>query len=293
MSKKFSFSKKYKIYIRPYYGYGDWLSINGMVRFLTTKYNKVNLVVDSGDINFVKNLYKDDLSIDVMYYCDISESEFFSNDYLNLQVWNQNKENQNNFFNRFNRLGDFLKFNTPNIKDECYKRIEFPHNFREECKDVLENNASAFYVAAGIPKNCRLDNFYYERDHKSEDEFFEKLNLPKDYVVICDYGLNLINRDYIKHKDSYLININNISEKYFDIIKVIENAKEVHLIENSVALLVYHLQYKNLMKSIPINMHTYARKENVRTCTSKQNSNVYLDMFMFPSLDNWNFVYST
>jgi hypothetical protein len=291
MNKKFSFSKKSKIYFRPYYGYGDWISVNGMVRFLSSKYNKVILVIDSGDIDFVRNLYKDDSAVEVLYYSDIQESEFSSNDYLNLQIWDQVQENKKNFFNRFNRIGDLFNFNVSNVDDVCYERLEFPHNFRVGCEDILENNASAFYVAAGIPKEYRLDNFYYKRDCGSEDEFFAKLNLPKDYVVICDYGTNLINKNYIQNKDFYLLNINNISEKYFDIIKVIENAKEVHLIENSIALLIYHLQYKNLMKNVQINIHTYARKENVRTCTSRQNSNIYLDMFIFPKLDNWDFIY--
>jgi len=55
--------------------------------------------------------------------------------------------------------------------------------------------------------------------------------------------------------------------------------------------LIYHLQYKKIMKNVAINMHTYSRKESIRKCTSLSNSNLYLDMFLYPKLKNWNFIY--
>lgn len=286
----FSFYKKNKIYFKPYYGYGDWLSLNGMVRFLSSKYDEVIIITESSDITFVKNLYKDDSKVKVIYWYEYQESDS-SYDYLDLQIWNQSENNRKNYYNRYNQIGNKFGFDVLTIFDECYERLESPHNFHNECKKLLEDNASSFYVAAGIPKEYKLDKFYYERDYESENQFFESLNLPEEYVVICDYGDNLIDRKYIQDKDAHIININNISEKYFDIIKVIENAKEVHLIENSIALFVYHLQYKKLMNDVQINMHTYARIEDCRRCTSSKKSNVYLDMLLNPSLDNWNFIY--
>lgn len=287
-----SLSLKKKLFFRPYWGYGDWISINGMIRFFSSKYDEVNLIVDGSDLTFLSNLYKDDVKIKFVYSNQIGKISNLD-DYLNLEIWEQikNNHNNNNFYDRFNPIGKKFEFDVLSIDDECYSREESPHNFIRKCRKQLENNSSAFYIAAGIPKEYRLDKFYYKRDFESEDQFFNSLNLPKEYVVICEYGNNLVDRKFIKNKDTYIININNISPKYFDVIKVIENAKEVHLIENSIALLVYHLQYKNLMKNIKINIHTYSRKEIIRKCISSNNSNLYLDMFLYPKLENWNFIY--
>lgn len=292
LTQNFLSIKKSKIYFKPYYGYGDWLSVNGMIRFLSKNYSEVNLIVDgSEDINFISNLYRDILNINLIYQNQITEFSLSLYDYLDLQIWDQFENDKKNIYNRFNPIGKQFNFDHYKLNDSCYQRTESPHNFNNNCKSILENNASSFYVAAGIPKEIRLNEFYYERDCQSENNFFSQLNPPEDYVVVCDYGSNLINKNYIKHKNFYVININNISQKYFDVIKIIENAKEVHLIENSIALLVYHLQYKNLMKNVPINIHTYARKEPCRRCISPDNSNVYLDMLLCPKLENWNFIY--
>jgi len=293
-----------KLFIKPYHGYGDWIIINGMVRFFTTKYEEVNLITDGGDIKFIQNLYRD--SSKVRYVSSHEAQKNFEQfvafgistpnlyvDYLNLEIWEQTQENTpKNFYNRYKQLGKKFNLETINVGSDCYKKTDPCHNFSEHCKPIMENNASAFYVAAGVPKQCRVENFYYERDFESENSFFENMNLSKEYVVICEYGSNLIDRKYIKNKQLEIVNVNNISEKYFDVIKIIENAKEVHLIENSIALLVYHLQYKNLMNTIPINIHTYSRQESVRKCSSLDKSNIYLDMFNFPSLLNWSFIYS-
>jgi hypothetical protein len=290
-NKVLSFSFQKKLFFRPYWGYGDWISVNGMVRFFSSKYDEVNLVIDGSNINFVKNLYKDDPKIKLIHSNQVVLNNQID-DYLNLEIWEQKKEDiPKNFYNRFKQIGKKFNLDVISVDDDCYTIIKSPHKFTEKCKFIMEDNASAFYIAAGIPKEYKLDKFYYERDFQSEDTFFENLNLPDDYIVVCEYESNLIDRKYIENKQLKIVNINNISEKYFDIIKIIENAKEIHLIENSIALLVYHLQYKNLMKNVPINMHTYSRKEEIRRCHSSELSNLYLDMFMHPCLKNWNFIY--
>jgi hypothetical protein len=284
------------IFVRPYTGYGDWISVNGLIRFLSSKYKEVNLIYDGMSDEFIKNLYRDDNKIKTIDYYQVQLNSNLDWDYLDLQTARQSPPPSSNFYNIFNPIGKKFGLPVHDLKDEWF-HPQFlidpteSAKFSEESKNILENNASAFYVSAGIPTNYRIDNFYYQRDLDSENKFFNDLNLPQKYVVISEYGENLIDRQFIKNKDVPLININNISPKYFDIIKVIENAEEVHLIENSTALLIYHMQYKKLMDSIEINLHTYARKEMVRKCISKDESNIFLDMMRFPELENWKFIY--
>lgn len=286
-------SNKY-IFIKSYTGYGDWISLNGLIRFLSTKYEEVYLISDGSDISFVTNLYRDNQKIKVVDSSHLNNVQNY--DYLDLLTARQEVVDSNTYYNMFNQIGVKFGFPKINLKSEWFypqfiTNPTEPSNFTEDCKDILENNASAFYVASGIPKEYRIENFYYQRDYESENTFYENLNLPKKYIIISEYGDNLINKDYIKNKSLPVININQISQNYFDIIKVIENAEEVHLMENSTALMAYHLQYKNIMNLTPINLHTYIRTEMVRKCTKDIKSNIFLDMLLCPRLKNWNFIY--
>jgi hypothetical protein len=141
----------------------------------------------------------------------------------------------------------------------------------------------------GLPRSMRTDNFYFERLVDDENNLFESLKLESDYAAICDYDSFLINKKYININS--IVNLHRLSSNFVDTIKVIENAKEVHLIENSVALFVYHLQSKNLMKNVEVNLHAYARTEWHRKCDGPDCNNQYLNMLLKPKLDNWNVIW--
>ena len=65
------------------------------------------------------------------------------------------------------------------------------------------------------------------------------------------------------------------------LIKLIENAEEIHLFENSSALMIYFLQISNNFNyKNKIYMHFYARFRS-------QNIN---DVYKYPILNNWEFI---
>jgi len=43
------------------------------------------------------------------------------------------------------------------------------------------------------------------------------------------------------------------------------------------------MQLTGRMKKVPVNVHLYSRKEEIRK--------EYYQMYMTPKLDNWNFIY--
>jgi hypothetical protein len=284
-----------RIFIIQYVGYGDWLSISGMVRFLTTKYNHVYIIADGGNYDFIKQLYRDDSKIKVIYFNQANQIINFDdgeNDILNLKTGDkQSLDPRENYYNLYRQIGPKLGFEQEEVDPDWFKLSGDPCKWKEGTEYILENNASGFYVSAGIPKEYRLDYFHYQRHTESEDRFFDNLNLPERYAVISEYGQNTLNRDHIKNKDIFVLNVNNIAQNYFDIIKVLEKAEEVHLLENSTSLLTYYLQYNKLMDDVEINFHAYGRREPARKCISKDDHNIFLDMVTFPKLKNWNFIY--
>jgi hypothetical protein len=171
--------------------------------------------------------------------------------------------------------------------------INFPHGKHDNC-------SFWFYNSNGLPHEIKYKNFMFERLYEDENELFDSLNINSDYVAICEYKSeyniedqtsepveNLIDRKYLNQQDRF-INLHNLSSKYLDILKVVENAKEVHLIENSVALFVYFMQLSGRMKKFPVKLHAYARREKKRDY--KVNPQ-FLNMFLTPKIDNWEFIY--
>jgi len=261
------------IFFIGYDAIGDYISNNGMIRFLLEKYNTVFVVTDLCD-SFVKLLFNDTKNI-----IPIRFSEFYSEcnsnksfDIIDVRVgeiYYQEGNYDGNYYNKLRKIGD--KYN-----------IDYS-------KEIITDNASSFYVNMGLPRSLRIDNFYFERMRKSEDELFDKLELNSDYAAICDYSPFNINNKYVNFDK--VINLHCLSSNFVDTVKVIENAKEVHLIENSVSLFVYHLQAKKLMKEVPINLHAYARTEWHRKCDGPSCENPYLNMLLKPKLNNWNVIW--
>ena len=281
--------EKVNIIFTGYDAYGDWISLNSFVRFLLNYYDNIILITTFKD--FVKQLFIDNDKIIVGFDNNINNNDYY--DEINVEVFVKKEKSFNftrNFFSTTNPIAPFLnlnyeKVNTLDVSVDMNNR----HFFKDKNKN-LENNSSAFYLALGIPKNIKLDDFYFQRNIIAEEELFNKLELSnKIYIILNDYYPNIIKKEYYENKN--FININNLS-KIYDIFKVIENAEEVHLIENSIALFIYHMQYKNLMKPVRINFHAYARKEHYRQAYSIEESNVFLDMFLYPKLENWNFIFN-
>jgi len=281
--------EKVNIIFTGYDAYGDWISLNSFVRFLLNYYENIILITTFKD--FVKQLFIDNDKIIVGFDNNINNNDYY--DEINVEVFVKKEKSFNftrNFFSTTNPIAPFLnlnyeKVNTLDVSVDMNNR----HFFKDKNKN-LENNSSAFYLALGIPKNIKLDDFYFQRNIIAEEELFNKLELSnKIYIILNDYYPNIIKKEYYENKN--FININNLS-KIYDIFKVIENAEEVHLIENSIALFIYHMQYKNLMKPVRINFHAYARKEHYRQAYSIEESNVFFYMFLYPKLENWNFIFN-
>jgi hypothetical protein len=250
--------------------FGDWISTNGFIRYLNNFYKKVLLLsFDSNPFKensieyFVRTLYRDNPNIQIIKNYQFKILKFFSF-LIKFDVFdtrnNENSRITNILGKVYNNHNKFIKAKNISVKGKI-------------------DNASLFYTSLGLQKKIRLNNFYCRR---FEVDYFHKFQ-KVPYAVICEMYANQINRKYIS-KHLRIINIHNLSDNIIKLIQLIESAKEVHLIENSIALLVYHMQYKKIMKLKKINLHLYARKEPSRIYSK---DNKYSLMLLNPKLNNW------
>jgi hypothetical protein len=123
------------------------------------------------------------------------------------------------------------------------------------CNQNKTHFMEAFYTAYNINYNVRINNFSINRDMDMEnniyDEFIKKYGV--DYIVYHDdemnhiHGVNSvstkINFPNIQSKINY-INLNKISYTFFDYLTVIQNAKEIHLVDSVWAAFCYQMDAK-------------------------------------------------
>lgn len=153
-----------------------------------------------------------------------------------------------------------------------YIFLSYGAAFNHGLSNLFQPSGSSnfFYTPNNIDKNESYNSFLIERDYELENkkymEFMENMknmkNMETDYVIINeDINRNInIDRGYI-NKDAYIFNINDSSKIVFDMLKIIENAKEIHLTSTFWSLIIYNLQKKyNLFYDIPIYFHNYARE---------------------------------
>jgi hypothetical protein len=91
----------------------------------------------------------------------------------------------------------------------------------------------SFYTGVNLPFEYRFSKFYFLRDSQKEDKAFSFVNsINEEYIFI--HG----NVDKNKIRKDLKIIDNPLEFGIFDIIKIIENATEVHIMESSVKCLI-------------------------------------------------------
>jgi hypothetical protein len=134
----------------------------------------------------------------------------------------------------------------------------FGVDFFQDSSKRLDDN---YYSQAGLLINKRWDSFKLVRNNEAEDTLFRLLvGDRKEYIFLHeDEKRNyLIDHDLLPKNAIIVKPIEGLNKKFsfFDYLKIIENAKEIHCIESSFAALIESLEY-----SIPKYAHRYARPE--------------------------------
>lgn len=145
----------------------------------------------------------------------------------------------------------------------------------------------SFYTAYDLPYSLRIESFEYDRSSRQiqtiEKDRFQKFCLkhsidqskPYDYVLYHEDIDNKVHLTFANDSNkSSSFDLNKISDSFFDCLKILENAKELHLMDSSWACLLYLFDAKyNLMNNKKV--YLYAKRK-------------YVEMFRSPKLlSNW------
>jgi hypothetical protein len=211
-------------------GLGDHFMCHGIVREHCKKYQKVGL--------FCLPQYAPSIS-------------FMYRDIKNLIIINANDSEALEFIKKNDTLSEIEKYDE--VKIIGFQFLNKNSNIPLEMQ---------FYQLAGIPFNKKWESFFIERDKERENALIKKMGIQSDYAFVHeDVSRNfVINKDLID-KNCTLITANkSLTDNTIDYCTLIENAKEIHVIDSSFMFLVEFLQYDNPNQKIFI--HRYARENH-------------------------------
>ena len=156
---------------------------------------------------------------------------------------------------------------------DIYRDDEYRHAFHKSTSFFVER----FYVCYGMPYQNRINYFQFQRNFEAEDITFKKFisEVGNNYILTHadpERGLNV----FPPNGKNTVFNLNGVSSSFFEWIKVLEGAQEIHLIDSVWSAFIYQIDAKyRLFKKIPIYMYCLRG---------------YQEMYQKPiHLENWSF----
>ena len=226
-------------------GWTDIIMCIGLVYYNLEKYNEVVLLIRKDSEKLINFIFRNQKKLQILFL----DKSFL--DELNYR---------NNIVKYFKKEKFDINFYGPSLD----KKTNFPN--RQVAGKTM------FYTPYNINGNVAIDNFIIHRDLELENKkYIELINkIGKKYnIIFKDHKRNLsIDESKIINKSLPLFNISNCSEICFDMIKILEEAQEIHILSTFWSLIIYNLQKKNNLFS----------KKNIFFHNSSYNSN-YLPLY--------------
>lgn len=267
-----------KCFIIPHQGFGDLFNSIGIINYYSNDYDLVHvLLLDNSRISIYKEIYFNNKKIIpiIPEFCDYNNTTH-PNTCL-ICMTNGNKLNcpritikKCQYINYNLYDGDIIKIGS---FDNFNKWIEFKN------KDF--SFAHAFYSYNNLDTNIRFDYFKLYNNEILENNIYNEFikKYGSEYILVHEDTKRklFIDKNRILDNNLPIINLDNISTNFVEYIKVIKNAKEIHLIDSSWSVLIYLLSFKHI--NIPIFLSETQFKKNGR------DTNIYKN----PTFNNWNF----
>ena len=241
-----------------HWGWTDLLQHVGMVRYYQTLYKSVSLICLPHQREFLEALYPD-FNLIFVPCPDKGEIEvlarrLFEEDYLFLVEGHQCSQ----CFTRICLSQNFIpkteiqQRNCESLKKTAWTFID---SIKEsDAKDPDFDERIGFYTLSGLDHSIAFDYFKILRDPVAEENKYNELVTTDEYSVI-----HYIDKIDVSKANYPLVYLNDKSTKIIDMIKVIENAKEVHLYDSLYGILCYFLYLSGQLKGPQFHLHKYAR----------------------------------
>lgn len=152
---------------------------------------------------------------------------------------------------------------------------KYKNKFEGNMVKDSSNFVNMFYSSYDIDVCIRIDYFIFDRDYQLENKTYDEFVSKNSNKYILYH--NNVNNILVRNNEYAHINLNQRSESFFDYIKILENAHEIHVIDSSWAAFIYLLDCKyRLFKDKRIYLYPLRN---------------YKKMFQDPvQLDNWIFM---
>lgn len=293
------------ILIPPNFAYGDCLSVIGMINYLLCYYDIVYFYLNYNNnlINYYTTYFENDNrfnhnifiindpeklinngSYGEYHICNVLTGGWESASFNFSELSNINKEY---YFNDINPLYNKLDISLEHI---CHPNKHIP-------SETIELNHLFYYELIGLNNNVRMNYFSYNRNISSEIDNKNMLLMQRGIGSNGKY--NIINdpigamENVVKHiKNGHpTININYLATCPGQLIKLLEDAEEIHFIEGCNVNFFYHCQYKNIFNyDKPIYFHVWARNRD--WLYPNLNMDYAWKMMDTPRLNNWKFIFN-
>jgi len=234
------------MYIHHHMGLGDMVHMNGMVRRILKdeEYDNVHVFSKNCYKEMTEWMYRDDPRIKVIGIDENGNERSLVDQILSRELMGTD--------NKYLRVGH-----------EFYKE-DGNENGPMPC-DML------FYDQVGLPYSSRFDDCYWERDMKEEERVYNKL-VPagEDYIFVHDDpnrteipgGFVITNEEAEAGKPGpvgkpLVVVRNDMSESIFHLGMLLENAKQIHVMESSIRCMMEFLKPSLLENGVELYFHNF------------------------------------
>lgn len=195
-------------YIYHHLGLGDHVICNGMVRYFYKNFNEIKLFCKKHNSKNVKYMYSDLEKLELIVVETDRDVEQI--------IKNNNIENETIRVG-FNALMKYIPQYTFDV---------------------------AFYKTVGLDFNVRFNDFKVPRNLIKENEVLRELN-PKNesYIFVHDDKSRGFSIDHDKLPKNKKIIYNDMKYSIFDMLGIIENADEVHVMQSSIKDLINSFKF--------------------------------------------------
>lgn len=121
-----------------------------------------------------------------------------------------------------------------------------------------------FYESYGLPYSDRVDKFLLHRDPVAEEHTYNRLVKQEPYICVhTNKDLNLLVNP---RTDLPIIELDKSSFMFFDMVRVLQHAKEIHLIDSVWAAVCYMIDARHgLLEKVPIYLYCHRNFQKMFT----------------------------